>query len=659
MDDDIRDVELETLAAIYPELQIDEDNPHKFSIELPVSLVKPLNVLFPAATETAPAVSAEASVPAIPEVDSQSLQHLPALQVNISLPRGYPEQLPPLVIISTSPPWLSPDILRKLEADAIKLWDEMGHDQVIFTYIDDLRHSAEDVFGLVSSQGNLEVEPEHKIALLDYDINAKRKAFEKETFDCGICLDPKKGVVCHKMLDCGHVFCVPCLQDFYNQAITQGDVTSIVCLEPNCAKEREKAAAGEGTPKKVKTFISPSELLQIPIEPETVKRYVMLKHKIKLESDKNTIYCPRSWCQGAARSKKHKKPQDFEIAESDDEEEEDTGLLAICEDCGFAFCSRCEQSWHGEFKYCRGKVRDGEMTEEERATLEYLKYHTSPCPTCAAPVQKTHGCNHMICGRCQTHFCYLCSSWLDPSNPYRHYNTQPGGKVTSCYMRLWELEGGDGDDVGADYEGGDALRNRNEAAGQYGEHLEIAQGPRPAREGEEEPQNQERQPLEPRPEPAQAQLQQQDQQEQREARPAVVAREGPLVLRIDGGVPVVRPPAVAEPQPQPRGNAGHRGGRGNRRGRGAAGAHQQHDRNQNQNQGQANRRPPYNAMGRPIRGGRNAQANPGPVPLHHLRARGNADQNADQLDPVQEAWIRQFVQLALNDEEDEWDSDEE
>ncbi|KAI1262478.1 RWD-domain-containing protein [Xylariaceae sp. FL1019] len=642
MDEDIRDIELETLTAIYPELQIDEGNPHKFSIELPVSLSKPLTVLFPAATETAPGVSAETSVPFTPEVDSQSLQHLPALQVDIVLPRGYPEELPPVVAISTSPPWLSPDILRKLETDAIKLWDEMGHDQVIFTYIDDLQHSAEDVFGLVSTKGNLEVEPEHKIALLDYDINAKRKAFEKETFDCGICLDPKKGAVCHKMLDCGHVFCVACLQDFYNQAITQGDVTSIVCLEPNCAKERGTATAAEGITKKVKTFISPSELLQIPIEPDTVKRYVMLKHKIKLESDKNTVYCPRSWCQGAARSKKHKKPKDFEIADSDDEEDEDTGLLAICEDCGFAFCSRCEQSWHGEFKFCREKVREGEITEEEKATLEYLKYHTSPCPTCDAPVQKTHGCNHMICGRCQTHFCYLCSTWLDPSNPYRHYNTQPGGKVTSCFMRLWELEGGDGNEVGAGYEGGDALRNRNQAAGQYGEHLEIAQGPRPAREeDDEEPQNQARQPLEPRPEPVQAQR---NQQEQREARPAVVAREGPLVLRIDGGVPVARPPAVAEPQPQPRGNAGRRRGRG---------ANQQHERNQNQNQNQnQNRRPAYNAVGRQVRGGRNA----GPVPLHHVRARGNAE---EQLDPVQEAWIRQFVQLALNDEEGEWDSDEE
>lgn len=244
-------------------------------------------------------------------------------------------------------------------------------------------------------------------------------------------LDPKKGAACHQMLDCNHVFCVQCLQDFYNNAITEGNIAAIQCLQPNCAKEREDAVQGSLKKKRAKTLISPSELLQIPLERDVVMRYVTLKHKTELESDKNTVYCPRSWCQGAARSKKHKKPEGLEFVEASDEESEaedaegDKGkkfdankeLLAICEDCGFAFCARCGQSWHGEFKYCTPKERKEEITEEEQASMDYLKLHTTPCPTCAAPCQKTHGCNHMRCFRCQSHFCYLCSAWLDPSNP--------------------------------------------------------------------------------------------------------------------------------------------------------------------------------------------------------------------------------------------------
>ncbi|OTA61275.1 RWD-domain-containing protein [Hypoxylon sp. EC38] len=468
-EEDIRQEELSTIAAIYPELQVDDADPHTVTLELPVSLAKPLTVLFPAATEGAPPVDpAQVQIPVAAAVESQALLNLPSLQVRITLPEGYPLEKPPTVNISTSPPWLSERILHKLENDAKVLWEEMGRDQVIFTYIDSLQQSAENVFGLVDNEGRLEVAPQHRIAILDYDIKAKQIAFEKETFACGICLEPKKGVVCHRMIDCQHVFCVQCLQDFYNNAITEGDIASVQCLEPNCAKKREDAVQGSAKKKKAKTFISPSELLQIPLEREMVMRYVRLKHKVEIESDKNTVYCPRPWCQGAARSKKHKKPEGLEFVESSDEDsdaesgspykpgqkfEPSKELLAICEDCGFAFCSRCELTWHGEFQSCFKKKRDHEITAEEKASLEYMKLHTSECPTCGAPCQKTHGCNHMRCFKCATHFCYLCGAWLDPLNPYQHFNIQPSGKVNGCYQRLWELEQGDGDDVGIGFEG--------------------------------------------------------------------------------------------------------------------------------------------------------------------------------------------------------------
>lgn len=219
------------------------------------------------------------------------------------------------------------------------------------------------------------------------------------------------------MMDCGHVFCIQCLQDFYNNAIQEGDLASVRCLEPSCAKEREAAQAPDGKKRrKPKTFISPSELLQIPLESEMVKRYVTLKYKTELESDKNTIYCPRPWCQGAAKSKKHKKPEGFELHDTEDDSDEDdkqttkdrTELakpipkpyqpedrLAVCEDCGFAFCSRCYQGWHGDFVLCAPKRCQEELNEEDKASLDFISLHTTPCPTCACPAQKTHGCNHM------------------------------------------------------------------------------------------------------------------------------------------------------------------------------------------------------------------------------------------------------------------------
>ena len=72
-----------------------------------------------------------------------------------------------------------------MEGAASTLWEENGHDQVLYTYIDHLMEAAEKAFGV---HDVLEVSPELKVALLDFDLKAKRAKFEKETFECGVCL---------------------------------------------------------------------------------------------------------------------------------------------------------------------------------------------------------------------------------------------------------------------------------------------------------------------------------------------------------------------------------------------------------------------------------------------------------------------------------------
>lgn len=477
------------------------------------------------------------------------------------------------------------------------------------------------------------------------------------------------------MVDCGHVFCVECLRDFYNNAIKEGDLATVRCLAPSCAKEREKAAGADKKGKKIRTFISPSELLQIPLDAEVVQRYVTLKYKTELESDKNTIYCPRSWCNGAARSKKHKKPDGFELGEaSDDEDGSEDGdaedgkpkpyklekeLLAICEDCGFAFCSRCQQSWHGEFIRCSAPRKDGELTAEDLASLEYVKFHTTPCPTCAAPVQKTHGCNHMLCYRCQSHFCYLCSAWLVPDNPYQHFNENPDGKKTSCYMRLWELEEGDGDDVGIGFAGGRPGAPAGGAPVPVPVERIVPEIEEP--DDDDEPDN-----MGPREMAVFRHLMNRhlvnENPRAGENGQVGVAREGPLVLRIGGNQPAGAgrggPRAAGAPPraPVPPARGGHQplrgqaGPRGGREGGVRIGGGQNPQPHRQNNRGGGGR------------GG--AQRHNGAAAAH-----GRPDINVDNivepdgqgLDVHHRAWVRQFVQLALEDQEDmllEFEDDE-
>ncbi len=69
------------------------------------------------------------------------------------------------------------------------MWEQMGRSQVLFAYIDHLREAAEDAFGLKSSgTEEITISPELRIALLDYDLKAERAAFERATYECGVCL---------------------------------------------------------------------------------------------------------------------------------------------------------------------------------------------------------------------------------------------------------------------------------------------------------------------------------------------------------------------------------------------------------------------------------------------------------------------------------------
>ncbi|EEP78697.1 predicted protein [Uncinocarpus reesii 1704] len=478
--DDERAVELASIAAIYPEIVIDPTLPFKASLTVPVSPVYPVTVAFENAPADAAAPSrsvnlndannmengVQSNIAGTERIQTYSISHFPPLLLKIELPELYPAQDAPKFTISTSPEWLPVPTIFKLVSQGKKLWAECGKDLVVYSYIDHLQLEAESVFGLLPKQNSALIFPEKlKIPLLDFDFRVKREKFEQETFVCGVCLEPKKGKVCHRLQQCSHVFCVACLQDFYNACIGEGDVDSVKCVDPSCGKEIKPTlpndqADAQRIPRrhrKPDLCLTPTELLEIPIEPQVVQRYAHLKRKLKLEADKSVVYCPRKWCQGAARSKRFPKPTDpmniSNLELSDDEDEAKTfdplgsedqlppmeKRLSICEDCEYAFCSVCKRGWHGPSVYCYPR-RTAELTLEEKATEDYMQLYTTRCPTCDFRCQKSTGCNHMICSRCKTHFCYLCSSWLFGANPYQHFNERSSG----CYMRLWELERGDG-----------------------------------------------------------------------------------------------------------------------------------------------------------------------------------------------------------------------
>lgn len=206
--EDERETELSSITAIFPETVIDPENPFSVSIEIPVTSDKPI----PIASLPSSVGTAATTLPTPPASDddggiedlareastahgervSQDLRYvtnLPPLSLRVTLPKGYPEEKPPIVDLTSSPPWLPDAIIQRLAGEAVSLWEELGRSPVIFTFIDHLQQAAERVFDLVGDGADpIRVDTDVRIALVDFDTKSKREKFERETFECGVCL---------------------------------------------------------------------------------------------------------------------------------------------------------------------------------------------------------------------------------------------------------------------------------------------------------------------------------------------------------------------------------------------------------------------------------------------------------------------------------------
>lgn len=208
--EDERAIELSSISAIYPETVIHSSDPFSASIEIRIEPIKPLTIVFlpladgappsdvltpPISDENDEAHSAERIfliehlTPDDQAQDVHHISHLPSLTLDICLPEGYPTQKAPIFNVRTASSWLPERLLKEVRAVGHTIWEDMGRDQVVFSYIDYLRDEADRGFGLLEGGGEcLKLSQNLKIALLDFDLQAKRAKFEQQTFECGVCL---------------------------------------------------------------------------------------------------------------------------------------------------------------------------------------------------------------------------------------------------------------------------------------------------------------------------------------------------------------------------------------------------------------------------------------------------------------------------------------
>ncbi|XP_075224500.1 uncharacterized protein LOC142326155 [Lycorma delicatula] len=259
--------------------------------------------------------------------------------------------------------------------------------------------------------------------LKNYNEDRILTEFNKSYFCCIICYQDKMGHHCMQFKPCDHTFCKDCIRQYVQHKITDGSVYVIKCPQDECESE-----------------IMPSQVRDL-VSPEQFARYDNLLLTTTLQTMTDITVCPRQSCQ-------------YPVSREPDEK------MAVCPECRYVFCVNCKMVYHG-VEPCRFRSDEKaalvkqylEGNEETKQTMEHkygrkqlnalvqaslsetwISNNSQNCPHCNASIEKSGGCNKMVCWRCSTFFCWLCQARLDPATPYKHYNDPK----SCCFNQLFE-----------------------------------------------------------------------------------------------------------------------------------------------------------------------------------------------------------------------------
>ena len=116
----MREEELATIQAIFPEILVTDT--FTATLDINVQPAEPLAVTFDDGRDL-------------------RLQYLPPLKLRADLPESYPDTTPPKVSLSSQFGWVPVATLLKLQDAVVSLWEEYGHGQVLFAYLDFLQNA--------------------------------------------------------------------------------------------------------------------------------------------------------------------------------------------------------------------------------------------------------------------------------------------------------------------------------------------------------------------------------------------------------------------------------------------------------------------------------------------------------------------------------------
>lgn len=236
---------------------------------------------------------------------------------------------------------------------------------------------------------------ERALAMMDERQETNTHSPSEEPTDlgetCPICFCEAENAV---RTSCRHSYCLECLEDYCRSAASASK-----------AEVQIKCHGDGGACSNIFKLQELKELLSSTlfegILDSSFQQYVQ-RHPETLH------YCPTPECGFVYRcAEPGLKPQ-----------------AHTCHNCLETICTSCHVA-HGQYTCAEYK----DIASGGYEALRKLKHELNikDCPKCTTPMEKTEGCNHMTCGGCKAHICWVCLAVFETQGPcYKHMSEVHG-----------------------------------------------------------------------------------------------------------------------------------------------------------------------------------------------------------------------------------------
>jgi len=210
----------------------------------------------------------------------------------------------------------------------------------------------------------------------------------KSRDDCSVCFTPPDSDPV--VLRCGHSYCKDCFEGLCKNASTARDL-SVACA---------------GAEDKCRATIALDEI-QAHVDSSTLEDLLESSFSTYITRRPNEFhYCPTPECGYIYRPAKASTHS----------------LSHMCPKCLQRICRSCHANHDGQSCGTYRANQAFDVYKRENQT------NVKDCPKCQTTVEKIDGCNHMQCGGCKVHLCWVCLLTFEESPEcYRHMTEAHGG----------------------------------------------------------------------------------------------------------------------------------------------------------------------------------------------------------------------------------------